>query len=426
MKRINKELLKDITILFVDDEDMVREEVSYFFSNYVKEFYTASNGEEGYSLFKEVNPDIIITDIQMPKMNGLEMIKKIDKKVPVIVTTAYSDSSYFLSAIELDVNKFILKPIDLRRLILDVQDCISKSNLREKLFEKQSLLNIVDENVLLSITDKNGTIIDASHAFTNFVGYTKDELLGNTHQLLRHEDTKDSFYENMWKEISNGKVFSKEIKNRKKYGEEYWAKLTITPVFNNDDLVNYIAIRQDITNKKKLELLSIIDELTQLYNRRYFNKIIDKEIRRIKRTDSSISLLCMDIDYFKLYNDKYGHPAGDNILNMISKVIKESALRATDYSFRIGGEEFAVIFSGMSIEESLDFSKEIVTKVENMQIEHLFSKLDSKTLTISAGLTVLSSDYITNVEEIYAFADKALYNAKLNGRNRVVLCTNSR
>ncbi|UTJ07098.1 GGDEF domain-containing response regulator [Arcobacter roscoffensis] len=426
MKKINKELLSNLTVLYVEDEDMIREEVTYFLNRNIPNFHTAKNGEEGYELFHKINPDLIITDIQMPKMNGIDMLKKINKKsVPVIVTTAYSDLDYFLKAIELQVNKFVIKPIDLMQLIYDIQDCFLTNHLRDQLFEKDNLLEIVDENVLLSITDKHGVIIDASSAFSQFVGYDKTELIGNKHSLLRHEDTPDEFYENMWNQIHSGKVFSSEIKNRKKDGEVYWANLTITPAFNNGEIVNFTAIRQDITDNKKLQLLSIEDDLTKLYNRRHFNEILEKEIRRIKRENINLSLLSLDIDHFKKYNDTYGHPKGDEILKQVAKALKESTSRATDYVFRVGGEEFCIIFSGLDIEDSMTYAKQIVKNIENLKIEHVCNSA-SEYVTISAGLIVQNSKYIEDEEELYKASDKALYKAKVNGRNQVYLSNKSK
>lgn len=426
MKKINKELLSNITILYVEDEEMIRDEIYNFFKNYVKNFHVAKNGLEGLELYSEFKPDLIITDIQMPKMDGLEMLKRIENKnIPVIITTAYSDIDYFLKAIELNINKFVIKPIDLMELVFSIQDCVISDHMQDKLFEKENLLNIVDENVLISITDKHGHIIDASHAFCEFVEYSKDELIGKTHSILKHEDTPNSFYEKMWKKIMSGNIYKSEIRNRKKNGDTYWANLTITPVFKDGEIVNFTAIRQDITSAKKLELLSIEDDLTKLYNRRYFNKIIDKELRRVKRDNSTLSLLTLDIDYFKKYNDTYGHPKGDKALEEVAKLLKESTLRATDYSFRMGGEEFSIIFSGIGIDESLAYANEIVRKVEMLHIEHT-SSLSSKYLTISAGLIVLNSKHLDNIETLYKFSDEALYEAKLNGRNQVVLSKNSK
>lgn len=421
MKKINKELLSNLTVLYVEDEPMIRDEVAFFLKRTIKDLHVAKNGLEGVSLFNEIKPDIIITDIQMPKMNGIEMLKNIDcKTTPVIVTTAYSDIDYFLQAIELQVNKFVIKPIDLMQLVQDIQDCFLTNHLRDKLFEKENLLKIVDENVLISITDKDGVIIEASHAFCDFVEYSREELIGKTHRILKHEDTPDSFYSSMWKNISKGKVFKTEIRNRKKSGVEYWANLTITPVFNDGEIVNYTAIRQDITNKKKLELLSIEDDLTKLYNRRYYNHIISKEIRRIKREKSSLSLISFDIDYFKKYNDYYGHPEGDEVLKKVAKVLKESTLRATDYAFRMGGEEFCILFSGLNVQESLSYAQSIINKIEELKIEHK-ENLVSEYVTISAGLIVQQSEFIEDEEVLYKYSDKALYKAKIKGKNQVHL-----
>lgn len=421
MKKINKELLQSIKVLYVEDEEMIREEVTYFFKKYMPNFYTAKNGEEGIEKFNSIKPDLVITDIQMPKLNGIDMIKELNTTIPIIITTAYSDIEFFLQAIELKVLKFVIKPINLKELIFDIQDAIIGLKLKDRLYEKENLLNIVDENVLLSITDKDGIIIDASSAFCDFVKYTKDELLGNTHKILKHEKTPDSFYENMWKIISSGKVYKGDVRNKKKNGDKYWANITITPVFNDDGIIeNYTAIRQDITNKKILEQLAIEDELTKLYNRRYFNIIIEKEIGRIKREESSLSLACIDIDYFKSFNDTYGHPKGDDALSKVAEVFKKMSARGSDFAFRMGGEEFCIIFSGVSKNDSLSFIKEVVSEIENLHIEHTTSEC-SRYLTVSAGLIVLTSKNLLDSSKIYSYADKALYEAKKRGKNQVYL-----
>ena len=421
MKKINKTLLSNITILYVEDEKMISEEVSFYFGKYVKNFYVANNGLEGLELFRKVKPDILITDIQMPKMNGLDMIKEIGStSVPIIVTTAYSDIEYFLKAIELKISKFVIKPINLINLILDVQNCIADNYLQDKLFEKENLLKIVDENVLISITDKYGVIIDVSNSFAEFTQYKKDELIGETHRILKHEDNEDSFYEDMWKNISSGKTFNCEIKNRKKDGTLYWANLTITPVFKGDEIVNYTAVRNDITNKKKLEQLIIEDDLTKLFNRRHFNNILNQEVRRVKRKDSIITLVSIDIDHFKKYNDTYGHPMGDKVLSKIGKVLKDYTLRSSDYAFRIGGEEFCLIFSGSSVQESLFHVQDVINAIENLQIEHKNSK-NSDVVTISAGVIVQKASELVDEETLYKHSDVALYQAKVKGRNQVVL-----
>ncbi|WP_321468717.1 diguanylate cyclase [Halarcobacter sp.] len=425
MKKLNKKILESATVLYVEDEDLIREEMYYFLNRYVKNLFIAKNGKEGLKLFHEKNPDIIITDIQMPVMNGLDMLKEINNRnIPVIITTAYSDIDFFLDAIELKIDKFIIKPIDLSEIITNIQDLVGASRLKKKLFENDRLLEIIDENVLISITDKDGIIIDVSSSFCEFVGYTKEELLGNTHKILKHEDNPSDFYKNMWETIKKGEVFRTEIRNRKKSNEICWANLTITPLFQDGEIENFIAIRQDTTNKKKLEEIAIHDDMTGLYNRRYLNEVIEKEIRRIKREDSILSLVTIDVDYFKKYNDTYGHPEGDIVLIEVARVLKEHAQRATDYIFRMGGEEFGIIFSDLSIEKSLDFVKDIVKAVENLKIKHKNSET-CDFITISAGLIVQSAQNLESFKEMYKLSDEALYKAKENGKNQVVLSDKS-
>ncbi len=419
MRKINKELLKSITILYVEDEDMIREELSYFFKLYIGSLYTAKNGEEALEIFKEINVDILITDIQMPKMNGLDLIKALDKPdIPIIVTTAFSDVDFLLRAIELNVSKFVIKPIDLEKLLFYMQECIASKRLKDKLYEKENLLKIINENVIISITDNEGVIIDASQAFCKLTGYSKEELLGSKHSLIKHEDTKNKFYKDMWEELHKGHIFNTEIKNRKKNGDEFWSGVTITPRFNIDNKIEtFTAIRYDLTYKKRLELLAIEDEMTKLYNRRYFNKVIDNEIRRVKRENSSLTVVSIDIDYFKKYNDTYGHPKGDEALKKVSEVLKNNTLRAKDFAFRMGGEEFFIITSGESKVKSLEYTNNIVREIENLHIEHSNSKC-SKYITISAGVVFLKAENIIDIISVYKYSDDALYKAKNKGRNQ--------
>lgn len=418
---MNKDLLLNITILYVENDTILRGSIEKYLAKYAKKVYTASNGLEGLNLFNELSPDILIANTDLPKLNGLEMIKKINNPIlPVIITSSDLNHDTLLKAIELKVDKFISLPIELDVLNTSINDCVISINLKNKLFEKENLLQIIDENVLISITDARGVITDVSDAFCTFTKYSRDELIGKTHRLLKHEDTPDDFYSMMWKDIKDGKIFKSEIKNKKKNGDVYFVLLTITPVYKDGAIINYTAIRENITNRKKLEKLSIEDSLTSLYNRRYFNKVCDKEIRRVKREKSVISLLSIDIDYFKKYNDIYGHPKGDDILIEVATLLKKSTLRASDYVFRLGGEEFSILFSGSNIEESFNYSNRIIKRIEGLKLDHKNSKC-SDYLTISAGLIVQSYNHLESIETLYKYSDDALYEAKQNGRNQVVI-----
>jgi len=127
----------------------------------------------------------------------------------------------------------------------------------------------------------------------------------------------------------------------------------------------------------------------------------------------------MDIDYFKQYNDNYGHQMGDNVLCSVSLCIKDSLKRANDYCFRLGGEEFGVIFNVERIEQSIMFANTIKQNIENLQIEHSKSEV-SEYITVSMGLLCKSANDIDDDNIAYKEADELLYKAKHAGRNQVI------
>ncbi|WP_428028566.1 diguanylate cyclase, partial [Arcobacter sp.] len=216
----------------------------------------------------------------------------------------------------------------------------------------------------------------------------------------------------------NGIKWEGELKNLKKNGEVYWVHIAIHPNYQKGKLVGYTAIRQDITDKKRVEYLSITDELTQTYNRRYFNTKIEEEINRAKRNNYYLGFIMLDIDHFKLYNDTYGHHAGDLALQKVATILKKHTSRASDFAFRLGGEEFGILFSYKNENESLEYANLIKNEIFELKIEHTTSTVVPH-ITASLGLVVKKGQDIKNVQTIYKLADEALYNAKASGRNKV-------
>ncbi|TGK37504.1 diguanylate cyclase [Leptospira gomenensis] len=158
------------------------------------------------------------------------------------------------------------------------------------------------------------------------------------------------------------------------------------------------------------------DGLTGLYNRRYFDEVLATEWKRCWRTGNSVALLMLDIDHFKLYNDTYGHQAGDQCLKRVATSIRECARRAGDIAARYGGEEFAVILPETSESNAVIVSRNILDKVEKLAIPHSASKTDS-IVTVSIGMATLSPNPENSISELIERADKALYLAKEEGRN---------
>ncbi len=173
----------------------------------------------------------------------------------------------------------------------------------------------------------------------------------------------------------------------------------------------------------RITLLTITDELTGLFNRRHFHEVMEREWRRALREQRPLHLLIIDIDYFKLYNDHYGHPAGDVVLKRVGHLLNFYTRRGSDFAFRIGGEEFAVLLTETNQDAALVFAESLRNGTEQLAIPHIGSHV-APVVTLSLGLVCIFNDSPTatllNWETVYHRADELLYQAKTEGRNRVI------
>ena len=170
----------------------------------------------------------------------------------------------------------------------------------------------------------------------------------------------------------------------------------------------------------RLQTLSQVDELTQLANRRSFQEHLSREWQRAVRSHGPISLILCDVDYFKFYNDTYGHPEGDECLRQVAKAIRESIRRPDDLAARYGGEEFVILMPNTTAEGAMQIAKDAAEKVQALQIEHKSSQV-SPYVSISLGVTTLVPNQEMAVSTLVDTADLGLYEAKRRGRNQVVL-----
>jgi diguanylate cyclase (GGDEF)-like protein len=172
-----------------------------------------------------------------------------------------------------------------------------------------------------------------------------------------------------------------------------------------------------------LQLLATLDSLTQLANRRRFDEYLDHELRRMAREKAPLSLILCDIDFFKGYNDIYGHQAGDNCLQQVARAISQTMKRPADLVARYGGEEFAVILPNTNAEGAVQIAEKVRSEVNALKITHVDSQAD-KCLTLSLGVASIIPRYKSVSAILISAADKALYQAKAEGRNTVRLaCT---
>lgn len=171
-----------------------------------------------------------------------------------------------------------------------------------------------------------------------------------------------------------------------------------------------------ITTKSQLEKLTKTDALTGLYNRRHFDEILPQQMSSANRSHDLLALAIIDIDHFKSYNDTFGHPAGDVALVALANLLKVQMKRGNDAVFRLGGEEFALLYQAKNEQAAIKFIEDIRIAVESLQ---QYCILEKK-ITVSAGLLLIGMEQTISVASAYEMADKLLYQAKNSGRNRVI------
>ena len=175
--------------------------------------------------------------------------------------------------------------------------------------------------------------------------------------------------------------------------------------------------RDGIQSRLRLQALTITDPLTRLANRRGLDQFLENVWQQSIRTSQSISILIIDVDQFKSYNNQYGHPGGDRALQQLARILREAASRSTDLCARVGGEEFVVLMAATGERGSRLVAKEIQENLHRENIIHTAN--NTGRLTVSIGINTLIPDRNSSIEEFFEAADKALYSAKLLGRNHI-------
>lgn len=291
-------------ILIVDDDRIVRETMHEYIQNAGYSSQTVSSAEEALDVLKKNNFHVVITDIMLPGIGGLQLTEVIKKKngADVIVVTGYSNEYTYEEAINVGASDFVIKPVRLEELLLRLKRVIKERQLTE---ERTRMM-------------------------------------------------------------------------------------------------------------EKLQKLAITDGLTKLYNSRSFYTQLELEVDRFNRYKHPLSLLLLDLDHFKDYNDTYGHLEGDKVLVRFSQIIK-SCLRTNDSAYRYGGEEFTVILPETGGEEAKTVAQRIRKTLEAEKFMPIPN--NQVKITISIGVTQYHPK-----EELSTFiqrADKAMYLSKENGRNKV-------
>jgi len=412
------------SILYVEDEQEIRDNLSKFLNRLCDVLHIAEDGEKGLALYTEHLPDVVISDIKMPKMNGIEMtkaIKEINPKQYIIFTTAHSESGFFMEAIEAQVDGYILKPVILKTLKYKIESLKEQITLKRNFKNWQILMSEISEmqDNMLVVLDGSLTPIFSNNKFLKFLHVDGiDKLKSNNINIsslfIEHDDfffpkigdDKDSWITQMKYLQDNERIVSM-LEGSTPKAFLVSIKFIATSLHT---VVTFTEITHIAIEKKELENKAFWDELTGTYNRSFFNEELKKEIANFKRTVSKLSCIMFDIDLFKNFNDTYGHQTGDDVLLGISKLVK-TKVRKTDTLARWGGEEFIIILPNTSLEKAKN-----VAEILRSAIEKHSCKDDLK-VTCSFGVAEIEEN--DDSKSLIAKVDKALYKAKELGRNRV-------
>ncbi|WP_419769835.1 MAG: diguanylate cyclase [Candidatus Marinarcus sp.] len=436
---INKKILQNIKVLYVEDEEDVRNFTAKTIKAIVKDIVVAENGLDGLEKFKQNQQiDLIVTDINMPKMGGLEMceaIQKINPNIPIVITSAHNDPDFLKKAIDIGVDAYAMKPVDLYQLLDCMVKAIEPIFLRRELEALNfSLENKVEEGIkkikrILDAQDNmvvvsNGKSINhVNQTFLDFFNVSSKEEFFRTHHCISTLFQQDEHFfsndlldcgESWITHLQNTHELKRVVKIKNQNNTDRIFTINIHEY--DDNGLYYVISLTDITEIKQksnlLEYQAHHDQLTGLFNRQKFHSIFTKEIRRNRRYSNPLSLIIFDIDDFKDINDTFGHEEGDYVLKVITK-ITTTAVRDSDTVVRWGGEEFIVLLPETALDNACVVAEKIRASMASFTMDNI-----NKIVTASFGVAQLQeSDCETS---FIKRADNALYKAKSQGKNRVI------
>ena len=267
-------------------------------------------------------------------------------------------------------------------------------------------------------------------AFETITGYTAEQALGHNPKLLFSGRHDNAFFAAMHKQLNTQGSWQGEIWNRRRNGEIYPQQTSLSVLRDpQGNISHYAAVLRDRSNEYRLEAelrnLATQDGLTGIANRRSFDDVLAREWARALRDGRPLSLLMVDIDYFKRYNDRFGHPAGDECLRRVAQAIAGAVGRAGDQAARYGGEEFALILPNTDAAAAAVVAEKVRCAVAALGLPHPASDV-AAFVTVSVGAATVIPTRASEpslqhggAATLVARADKALYQAKAGGRNRV-------
>ncbi|MCP4254054.1 MAG: response regulator [Candidatus Scalindua sp.] len=470
-------------ILIAEDSVTTRHIIKYIFTKNGYNVIEAKDGRDALRLIQKNKPDLILTDCHMPEMNGFELTKEVKRiketrHIPIIILTANTSQEDMLKGLEAGANDYLPKPFDEEELLARVKvhllnkvlyDQIEQErNKYEQMYNEQSRI-LRDISILNTMSNKLQAVSSVEDSYSAINDSIQTLFPGDKGMIVLDNDDLDSCTvattwgngsEDLFGELpssgcqalkKSGKVVCEKrsddgscldvggnrdgshycfvLSNEKdvlgtihfysKTGETGPTEgIKSEREYLMDMATEYISLSLNNARlRSKLLEQSIRDPLTGLFNRRYMEESLNREIIRAKRTNSKMGLLILDVDHFKRFNDEYGHLTGDCLLKGLGSLLGQD-VRADDIVCRFGGEEFIVVLPGMDLKLAGERAEHIRSEVEN----DLKLSFNDETLkvTVSIGISIFPSNGQDGTKLIAA-ADKALYRAKADGRNKCVV-----
>ena len=428
-----QDILGQLSVLLVEDDRIVQISVMSMFSSLVRQVHLAATGEQGLDAYYLHRPDLIITDIRTPGMSGLEMIERIrrdNREVPIIVSTSYDDPSYLLKAIDLGVDKYVVKPANREQLLSSMARCgelIYQRRIAEEGNKLTRFLLDLQPNFMITVLRGKVEYLNATllrhlgfASLNDFLAYGRPmgqylvpaEAYGGEQQYSP-EDWLHYILERPSGHVMLRLMTADEAQTP--YAPGGRIVLATHSSFKQSD--RHVLCLTDVTTLEKerrnLEGQARTDPLTGLLNRRTLLDILTEELQRCERYKTPLNCILFDIDDFKTINDRFGHHVGDDVLVAISRLVGEN-IRKLDRLARWGGEEFVILVPGCSCRDA----GLLADKLRLLISEYDFN--EAGRVTCSFGIT--DRRFGENAERLLRRADEAMYMAKRRGKNAIVVC----
>ena len=421
----------DAAILIVDDAPANLSVLRKLMVEQGYQTFVATSGERAVQIARRVHPDLILLDVVMPGIDGLETCRQLKAnpltaRIPIIFMSAKNEAEDVVAGFDTGGVDYIGKPLRMAevcaRVRTQLQIRMNSETQQEQAERLRTIVNSMAEGLL--IIEPDGRIQFTNPACDQYLGYAPNELASKTIFDLLNPLVAQEYLDYFGRYAANPETAhshgTREVIIRHKFGTSVCMDLTLTPMFMRQPL--FIGLLHDITHHKMsedaLQRAAMVDPLTKIANRRHFDGFLEKEWQRAMRSGSPLSLVVLDVDHFKLYNDSLGHAAGDVCLQQVAQAINAHALRATDLAARYGGEEFVLLFAETDADSALALAESIRCHVEALQLPHPRS-ITSPWITLSVGVATIYPHQLENTEALFVAADRAMYAAKEGGRNQV-------